>query len=89
MIVKNCCDECDDGNGNSIYPSYGVGPHICGWRMGKPVIGYSKGLPKNGWPVNFIPDEEYEELEDDRPILGVWTHCLKCQGGKNDLRTKG
>lgn len=76
------CEHCHDGYGGTVYPYYGVGPHICGWRMGKPVVGHSKGLPKQDWPENFQPDPEHGDQDDGKPPLGVWTHCLHCGAGK-------
>ena len=81
MSAAKYCDECHDGEGHSIYPYYGVGPHVCGWRMGKPVIGHSVGTPVSEWPENFVPDPEYGEQDDGKPSVGAWTHCLKCGAG--------
>ncbi len=80
------CELCHDGDGHSVFPHYGVGPHICGWRTGKPAIGHSVGAPKAQWPENFIPDAEYGDQDDGRPPLGVWTHCLECGAGMQEHR---
>lgn len=76
MSEPKFCDMCHDGDGDSVYPYYGVGPHICGYKMGKPVIGHSVGIPATEWPTNFQPDEECGDQDDGRPPLGAWTHCL-------------
>lgn len=81
------CEHCHDGHGGTVYPYYGVGPHVCGWRMGKPVVGHSKGLPASEWPDNFQPDPEHGEQDDGKPPLGVWTHCLHCGAGKQKATT--
>lgn len=73
-MTYNCCEQCDDGDGNCIYPFYGVAPHICHWKIGTP-IGQSVLLPKEQWPENFRPDQEVDGL-------GVYTHCLNCGRGR-------
>ena len=76
------CEHCHDGYGGTVYPYYGVGPHVCGWRLGKPVVGHSEGIPASEWPENFQPDPEHGDQDDGKPPLGVWTHCMHCGAGK-------
>lgn len=74
------CEICRDETGKSVYPSYGAGPHICGWRMGKPVVGYSKGLPVEKWPPEFVVDPECL-IEDAKQVsVGTWVCCPSCGG---------
>lgn len=63
------CEYCDDGEGGSVYPYYGVAPHT--HRPG-PMIGSTELLPKIEWPANFSEDPE-------EPGLGTYTHCLNCE----------
>lgn len=77
-----CCEKCDDGEGNSVYPYYGVAPHICGFKMGLPVIGSSTQLPEAQWPENFVPDPDCISKEGEYPGCGTYTHCVDCGAGK-------
>lgn len=76
------CKYCDDGEGNSIYPHYGVAPHICGYKLGHPVIGHSKQLPEFMWPANFKPDPESSSKVGDFPGAGVYLYCPTCKDGE-------
>jgi len=58
------CRVCDD-----CLPNYGVAPHECFYKIGKP-IGQSRVLPESEWPPNFEPDP-------DAPGLGTY-HCPAC-----------
>ena len=59
------CDHCDDGNGECVFPYYGLGPHI----HTKPIGGTE--FLDAPLPENFSPDGDG---------LGVYTHCLNCGG---------
>lgn len=67
------CEECDDGDGNCIFPYYGVGPHrhVGLTDNAASVIGSTVLEPKENWPENYKEDEEC-------PGLGAYTHCLNC-----------
>ena len=62
------CDHCDDGEGNSVYPYYGLAPHT---HKNGPMAGSTIIDPKENWPDNFSEDDEC-------PGLGIYTHCLNC-----------
>lgn len=34
--MSDFCDKCHDGDGGTVYPYHGVGPHIC-WPFGRRV----------------------------------------------------
>lgn len=73
-LSDGCCDHCNDGDGNCVFPYYGVAPHVCFHKLEggfKNPIGSSELLPKSEWPSNFKEDEEAAGL-------GVYTHCLEC-----------
>ena len=59
------CNYCDDGNGECVYPYYGLGPHT--HKEG--VLGGTEFTGEI--PDNFSPDGDG---------LGVYTHCLNCGG---------
>lgn len=61
------CETCEDG---TFFPQYGVAPHECFYKIGKP-IGGSQLLPKEQWPSNFEPDPESNNQ------CGMW-HCPDC-----------
>ena len=66
--LKNCCEYCDNGDGNCIFPQYGVAPHtlMCdGVSVGSVLD------DKETWPENFKADP-------DAPMQGTYTHCLEC-----------
>lgn len=80
-MSQKYCEICDDGDGGCVFPYYGVAPHRCGFRDGKPVTGQSIELPVSEWPANFSPDDEPRPGE--YPGCGVYTHCLKCGAPEN------
>lgn len=80
--MSDFCDKCHDGDGGTVYPYHGVGPHICGVSMGKPVVGHSVGVPAAEWPENFQPDPDFGDQDDGLPPVGIWTHCIECGAGK-------
>ena len=59
------CDYCDDGNGECVYPYYGLAPYT--HQQG--VLGSTEFIGEI--PDNFSPDGDG---------LGVYTHCLNCGG---------
>jgi len=66
------CEMCDDGDGNSAYPYYGVAPHTHNWpevAQGKMMV--TKLEPKETWPANFSEDPE-------APGCGVYMWCPHC-----------
>lgn len=71
------CEYCDDGEGGSVFPHYGVAPHECYFKLGKQV-GQSKFLPKHDWPENFTPDE------DTNNQCGIYRFCLHCGAGRGE-----
>ena len=77
--MSDFCDDCNDGDGNSVYPYYGVAPHECYFRkqggFKQNQLGTSTLKPKLEWPENFEEDK-------DALGLGVYTHCLICGAGK-------
>jgi hypothetical protein len=56
------CEYCDDGDGQSIFPYYGLAPHV----HTKPIDGteFTGEIPEN-----FSPDGDG---------MGIYTHCLHC-----------
>ncbi|MDC4818615.1 hypothetical protein NQ849_15130 [Acinetobacter baumannii] len=64
LKVKTC-DFCDDGNGECIFPYYGLAPHI----HTKPIGG-----------TEFIDVSLPENFSPDGDGLGIYTHCLYCGG---------
>ena len=59
------CEYCDDGNGECVFPYYGLGPHT--HKDG--ILGSTEFTGEI--PENFSPDDDG---------LGVYTHCLNCGG---------
>lgn len=43
--MRECCDQCDDGDGHCVFPYYGVAPH-------------THALPREQWGPNFREDPE-------------------------------
>ncbi|EOF7723909.1 hypothetical protein ACK2LO_002516 [Acinetobacter baumannii] len=62
MSESKCCEYCDDGNGSSVFPYYGVAPHTGTFN--------SKTLPETEFPSNFEIDGEWSESACN----GVYTH---------------
>jgi hypothetical protein len=77
---STCCEQCNDGDGRSIYPLYGVAPHTCFYKIPGATIGQSVELPETDWPANFVLDPE-SGAATGSPRTGVWTHCLHCGTG--------
>lgn len=69
-----CCDHCNDGNGNSVYPYYGLAPHKHDFEVTGCVIGSTIIDKESSWPDNFSEDPEAEGC-------GTYTHCLNCGAG--------
>lgn len=67
------CVDCIDPDGEKCYPSYGVAPHLCFYKVPGATVGESLLLPKEQWPSNFIEDP-------DVPGCGVW-FCPTCKEG--------
>jgi hypothetical protein len=65
--INQICEYCDDGNGESVFPYYGLAPHT--HKTG--IIGTTEFTGEI--PENFCPDFEDEGL-------GTYTHCLHCGG---------
>ncbi|GGO89217.1 hypothetical protein GCM10011348_46450 [Marinobacterium nitratireducens] len=84
MTKPNCCEHCNDGDGNCAYPYYGVAPHECFWKktggFNNP-LGTSTLLPREEWPENFSEDPE-------APGCGIYTHCTEC-GRPNETPATG
>jgi hypothetical protein len=70
MSESKCCEHCDDGNGDSIFPYFGVAPHSNTFN--------SQTLPESEFPENFKIDGEWTETLCN----GVYTHCLNCGAGE-------
>jgi len=77
--MNKYCDKCHNGEGDTIYPDYGVAPHECYYKKPGGQVGDSTLLPKSEWPKNFVEDV-------DCPGLGIYTHCLNCGAGKEVYR---
>lgn len=65
--VSNRCDQCDGGDGKSVFPYYGLQPHMHLRQIGKT---YATGEI----PVNFKPDPESK-------LGGVYEYCINCGAG--------
>jgi len=59
------CEHCDDGDGHSVFPYYGVAPHA------NLPGGGTRLLFAEDWPDNFDEDPEC-------PGCGTYTHCPVC-----------
>jgi hypothetical protein len=68
------CKNCTDPDGNPCFPSYGVAPHECFYKIPGAVIGQSALLPRDQWPDNF-------EEDPDCPGQGTYW-CADCGHGK-------
>ena len=76
-----CCQHCDDGDGNCVFPYYGVAPHIHA-DTGREshldplaLIGSTRTLPRDQWGPNFREDP-------DSPGEGVYMRCPACGRGE-------
>lgn len=67
------CFECDDGDGVSIFPYYGLAPHT--HEPAVPLVGSTRILPRDQWPANFEPDSEDAST-------GSYLYCLNCKGSR-------
>lgn len=63
-----CCAECDDGDGVSVFPNFGLAPHHHTTH---------EALPPSEWPENFLTDQDCDPAETGQ-VTGVYTHCLSC-----------
>ena len=68
-----CCWHCDDGDGNCVFPYYGVAPHVHN-PMGE-WLGSTQLLPRHEWGDNFREDPESEGS-------GVYMRCPHCGRGE-------
>ncbi len=70
---KQCCEHCDDGDGFSVYPYYGIAPHVHdladGWFVS------TRLLPKEAWGDNFREDPDCNGH-------GVYLRCPECGRGE-------
>lgn len=71
------CDFCKKHD--DIYPEYGLAPHYHDLAKTGSIIGSTKFLPREGWPDNFVEDEE-------DPGCGVY-FCPnpECENSKHNL----
>jgi hypothetical protein len=70
------CEFCTDPDGLPCFPSYGVAPHTCFYKIPGATIGQSIVLPREEWPDNFKEDP-------DEPGHGTYW-CPHCGDGKPD-----
>lgn len=68
------CQFCTDLDGNPCFPVYGVGPHVCFWKIPGAVMGESQPLPKDQWPDGYAEDPAC-------PGMGTYW-CTACGEGK-------
>lgn len=68
------CKYCDDGEGGSVFPYYGLAPHKHDMSKGT-FIGSTRIEPKSEWPENFEPDPETEGGS------GTYVYCPICKEG--------
>lgn len=76
--LRDCCDQCDDGDGHSVFPYYGVAPHTHDFNdTTHPTdwLGSTRLLPREQWGDNFREDPE-------SPGQGVYMRCKKCGRGE-------
>ena len=71
-MADKCCEHCDDGEGNCVFPYYGVAPHR--HNESGSIIGSTVISNEAVWPDNFTEDTEC-------PGLGTYTHCIECGRG--------
>ena len=70
--IPDACEHCNDGDGFSVFPYYGVAPHT---HAAGPMVGSTRLLPKDQWGDNFREDPEC-------PGQGVYLRCPKCGAGE-------
>lgn len=78
--MRNCCDHCDDGDGHSVFPYYGVAPHTHDTSRG--WIGSTRLKPREDWGCNFREDPEC-------PGQGVYMRCPACGRGEPSQTAPG
>ncbi|RKG33424.1 hypothetical protein D7V21_09645 [Acinetobacter guerrae] len=74
-MIPKYCDHCWNGDDDSVFPYYGLAPHVHYKRNG--LIVNTVFLDASEYPANFEPDEESGNEQ------GMYTHCLECGAGKN------
>jgi hypothetical protein len=72
-----CCEHCNDGEGDCIYPWYGCAPHSHDLDKTGSFIGSTVLDDKSAWPENFIEDMEAGGL-------GTYAYCLECGRPNNE-----
>ncbi|MDD0837857.1 hypothetical protein PSQ40_04665 [Curvibacter sp. HBC61] len=73
------CPACQDPDtGEALVPYYGVGPHVCFYKIPGATIGQSRPLPRDQWPANYREDPE-------SPGHGLWW-CEVCGEGATDAQ---
>ena len=66
--ILRCCESCNDGEGECVFPFYGLAPHK---HIGEKMIGSTVIDPETGWPPNF-----HEDCQEKG--VGTYDHCLDC-----------
>ena len=74
MTTSKCCKHCNDGEGNTVYPYYGVAPSE---NTGAFENGGDITLPVFMFPANFQLDGSWTITD----ACGTYTHCLECGAG--------
>ena len=75
------CDYCDDGDGQCVFPYYGVAPHTLDITARESpadkfgLFGSTRPLPRDQWGDNFREDP-------DCPGQGVYMRCPQCGEGE-------
>ena len=75
--INGRCDHCDDGQGQCLYPYYGMAPHRHDLSKTGSFIGSTVVDPKDSWPDNFVEDEPGAGC-------GVYTKCPVCGSSSED-----
>lgn len=71
------CDYCHDGEGGSVFPDYGLAPHVHD-LSNDTFIGSTRFLDASEWPENFEPDPETNNR------CGTYLYCPHCKAGKDE-----
>lgn len=71
--LRKSCEHCDDGDGDCVFPYYGVAPHTHDTSEG--WIGSTRIIPKHQWGDNFREDPEC-------PGHGTYLRCPHCWRGE-------